>query len=198
MRDLRRVRRLRLPDPRREPFGFAPLEAAARGCVPIMSQACGIAEWFVHGVHFLKAPRTAEAFAEAVRGDPRRRDRPRADRARRVGGRSAANSTSTRSLPGSSVRCRPRRGQSRDGRGIGRGGLSAGGAGREAVEGLDPGIALCVIDPLRADQGGPVVTDFAFYNAGADEPRGRPTAARPGPSRASGGSCGRSSSVRRN
>lgn len=49
----------------REPFGFAPLEAAARGCVPIMSEVCGIGEWLVHGVQCLKVPRTAEAFAAA-------------------------------------------------------------------------------------------------------------------------------------
>ncbi len=49
----------------REPFGFAALEAASRGCVPVMTAACGIAEWFVHGAHVLKAPRSAEAFARA-------------------------------------------------------------------------------------------------------------------------------------
>lgn len=47
----------------REPFGFAPLEAAARGCVPVISETCGLAEWFVHGVHLLKAERTPESFA---------------------------------------------------------------------------------------------------------------------------------------
>ena len=51
----------------REPFGCAPLEAAANGCVPIVSQVCGISEWMVHGVHCLKAPRTAEAFAGMFR-----------------------------------------------------------------------------------------------------------------------------------
>jgi glycogen(starch) synthase len=51
----------------REPFGFAPLEAAASGCLPVMSQVCGISEWMVHGVHCLKVPRTAEAFAEIFR-----------------------------------------------------------------------------------------------------------------------------------
>jgi glycogen synthase len=50
----------------REPFGFAPLEAAWRGCVPLMSQHCGFAEWFVHGVHGLKAERTPDAFADAL------------------------------------------------------------------------------------------------------------------------------------
>jgi glycogen synthase len=48
----------------REPFAFAPLEAASNGCVPVLSQICGNAEWFVHGVHCLKAPRTAEDFAQ--------------------------------------------------------------------------------------------------------------------------------------
>jgi glycogen(starch) synthase len=51
----------------REPFGFAPLEAAASGCVPVISQVCGIGEWMVDGVHCLKAPRTAEAFAGVFR-----------------------------------------------------------------------------------------------------------------------------------
>jgi glycosyltransferase involved in cell wall biosynthesis len=46
-----------------EPFGFAPLEAALHGCVPVVSQVCGYSEWFVHEVHCLKAERTAEAFA---------------------------------------------------------------------------------------------------------------------------------------
>lgn len=50
----------------REPFAFAPLEAAERGCVPVFSDICGNAEWFVHGVHCLKAARTAPAFADAL------------------------------------------------------------------------------------------------------------------------------------
>jgi glycosyltransferase involved in cell wall biosynthesis len=49
-----------------EPFGVAPLEAGARGCVPLMSHTCGIAEWLVHGVHCLKSPRRADAFAASV------------------------------------------------------------------------------------------------------------------------------------
>jgi glycosyltransferase involved in cell wall biosynthesis len=51
------------PSRDREPFGLVPLEAAARGCVPIITRRCGIAEWLVHGVHCLKVERTAEAFA---------------------------------------------------------------------------------------------------------------------------------------
>jgi glycogen synthase len=50
----------------REPFAFAPLEAAWRGCVPLMSQLCGNAEWFVSGVHCLKADRTPDAFADSI------------------------------------------------------------------------------------------------------------------------------------
>ena len=52
------------PTMEREPFGLVPLEAAARGCVPVITQRCGIAEWLVHGVHCLKAARTPQAFAQ--------------------------------------------------------------------------------------------------------------------------------------
>ncbi|HEX4114017.1 MAG TPA: glycosyltransferase family 4 protein, partial [Stellaceae bacterium] len=57
----------------REPFGMAPVEAAAMGCPPIMTFGCGAAEWFVHEVHCLKIPRDAMALAEAMErfmGDP--------------------------------------------------------------------------------------------------------------------------------
>lgn len=47
----------------REPFGCAPLEAAAYGTVMAISRNCGIAEWFVDGVHCLKVERSAAAFA---------------------------------------------------------------------------------------------------------------------------------------
>ena len=50
----------------REPFGFAPLEAAAFGCVPLISDDCGIGEWLVDGVHCLKAERSVEGFAGAL------------------------------------------------------------------------------------------------------------------------------------
>jgi glycogen(starch) synthase len=53
------------PTREREPFGFAALEAGARGCVPVMSRICGIAEWLADGVHVIKAERTPEAFARA-------------------------------------------------------------------------------------------------------------------------------------
>ena len=50
----------------REPFAFAPLEAAAAGCVPLISADCGNAEWLVGGVDCLKAPRDAESFANSI------------------------------------------------------------------------------------------------------------------------------------
>jgi glycosyltransferase involved in cell wall biosynthesis len=55
------------PSLEREPFGLVPLEAAARGCVPLVSRCCGISEWLVGGVHCLKAPRRPEAFAGVLR-----------------------------------------------------------------------------------------------------------------------------------
>jgi glycosyltransferase involved in cell wall biosynthesis len=57
----------------REPFGFAPLEAASMGCVPLVTDRCGYTEWMIDGVDCLKAPRDAGAFAarlaEILRGD---------------------------------------------------------------------------------------------------------------------------------
>jgi glycogen(starch) synthase len=50
----------------REPFGFAPLEAGAQGCVPLISQVCGISEWLIHGVDCLKVSRTPRGFADAL------------------------------------------------------------------------------------------------------------------------------------
>jgi glycosyltransferase involved in cell wall biosynthesis len=52
----------------REPFGFAPLEAASRGCIPVISAECGIAEWFIDGVDCLKAARDATSFADRIAG----------------------------------------------------------------------------------------------------------------------------------
>ena len=48
-----------------EPFGFAPLEALGRGCVPVIHHLCGAAEWLVHGVHCLKVGRDPSSFAGA-------------------------------------------------------------------------------------------------------------------------------------
>jgi glycogen synthase len=52
----------------REPFAFAPLEAAARGCVPIMSRDCGNAEWCVDAVHCIKVAPDARAISRALIG----------------------------------------------------------------------------------------------------------------------------------
>jgi glycosyltransferase involved in cell wall biosynthesis len=50
----------------REPFGFAPLEAAAAGCVPVLTNNCGIGEWLVHAVHCWKIERGAAPLADAL------------------------------------------------------------------------------------------------------------------------------------
>jgi glycogen(starch) synthase len=67
----------------REPFGCAPLEAAAYGCVMAMSRSCGIGEWFVGDVHCLKVERSAAAFADVFQEilDGRRALEPLARRA---------------------------------------------------------------------------------------------------------------------
>ena len=54
------------PTREREPFGFAPLEAAAVGCVPLVTRTCGFSEWFVHHVHVIKCDRRAPALADAL------------------------------------------------------------------------------------------------------------------------------------
>lgn len=54
------------PTWQREPFGCAPMEAGAYGAAMLMTQSCGIGEWFVDGVHCLKAARTAKAFADVL------------------------------------------------------------------------------------------------------------------------------------
>jgi glycosyltransferase involved in cell wall biosynthesis len=70
----------------REPFGCAPLEAAAYGCAMVMTQSCGIGEWFVDQVDCLKVARSAEAFAAAFQDvlDGRTRLAPIARRASAV------------------------------------------------------------------------------------------------------------------
>jgi glycogen(starch) synthase len=52
----------------RESFGFAPIEAAACGCVPLITSNCGVAERLVSGVHCIKIERSAEALSDAMRG----------------------------------------------------------------------------------------------------------------------------------
>jgi glycosyltransferase involved in cell wall biosynthesis len=48
------------------PCTFAPLEAGASGCVPILEPSSGLGEWLVHGVHCLKAPDSAAAWARTL------------------------------------------------------------------------------------------------------------------------------------
>ena len=57
----------------REPFGFVALEAAAAGCLPVVTADSGISEWLIDGVDCLTAQRDAGAFArrfaEILRGE---------------------------------------------------------------------------------------------------------------------------------
>ncbi len=55
-----------VPTRPQEAFGFAPIEAAASGCVPIMTAHCGAAERLVDQVHCLKIEQSAEALASAM------------------------------------------------------------------------------------------------------------------------------------
>ena len=50
----------------REPFAFVGLEAAAAGCVPLISDESGNAEWMIDGVDCIKAPRSPVGFAEGI------------------------------------------------------------------------------------------------------------------------------------
>lgn len=50
----------------REPFGFAPVEAAGCGTVPIMTMNCGASERVVDGVHCLKIERTVDDLAQTM------------------------------------------------------------------------------------------------------------------------------------
>ena len=55
------------PTQTREPFGFAPIEAAACGLVPIITRNAGVAERLVDGLHTLKIDRTSGSLAAAMR-----------------------------------------------------------------------------------------------------------------------------------
>lgn len=50
-----------------EAFGVAPVEAAAAGCVPIVTGTSGVAEFLIDGVDCVKIPRTAAALLGAMR-----------------------------------------------------------------------------------------------------------------------------------
>lgn len=57
---------LLFPSWEREPFGFVPIEAAAEGCLAILTRQVGAAERLVGEVHCIKANRVPEEFAEAM------------------------------------------------------------------------------------------------------------------------------------
>jgi glycosyltransferase involved in cell wall biosynthesis len=50
-----------------EPFGFAPIEAAACGCVAIITRNCGVSERLVDGVHCLKVDHDLDDLARVMR-----------------------------------------------------------------------------------------------------------------------------------
>lgn len=57
---------LLFPTWEREPFGFVVSEAAAAGCVPIMTARIGASEWMIHEVDCLKIDRTSVALKNAM------------------------------------------------------------------------------------------------------------------------------------
>jgi glycosyltransferase involved in cell wall biosynthesis len=58
---------LLFPTHTNEPFGFVACEAAANGCVPLMTSQAGASEWFVHGVDCLKFEHNIEAIKTSVK-----------------------------------------------------------------------------------------------------------------------------------
>ncbi|MFT4028617.1 MAG: glycosyltransferase family 4 protein [Protaetiibacter sp.] len=65
--EYRRADAFLFPTWSREPFGFAPIEAASVGCVPVITADCGAAERLVDGVHAVKITRSAQALTSAMR-----------------------------------------------------------------------------------------------------------------------------------
>jgi glycogen(starch) synthase len=64
---------LLFPTWEREPFGFVVCEAAAAGCIPVMTKGIGAGEWYLDGLDCLKIDRTPQALAAAgLRGAWRR------------------------------------------------------------------------------------------------------------------------------
>jgi glycosyltransferase involved in cell wall biosynthesis len=64
---LRRADLFLFPTYAADPMPLAPLEAAAAGCVPVIPLLSGVSEWLVDRVNCIKAERTANGFAGAVR-----------------------------------------------------------------------------------------------------------------------------------
>jgi len=76
----------------REAYGFVVSEAAAAGCIPIMTDGIGASEWFIDGEDCLKIKRSAEALSSAMR------DVIKATPAERTQRRNAAMSSAKRNL----------------------------------------------------------------------------------------------------
>ena len=51
----------------KEAFGFGPIEAAAAGCVPILTRTCGASEQLTDSLHCIKIDRNTGALADAMR-----------------------------------------------------------------------------------------------------------------------------------
>jgi len=51
----------------REPFGTAPVEAAAAGCVPLLSELAGVSEWFIDGISAVKLTPELDDTERAMR-----------------------------------------------------------------------------------------------------------------------------------
>lgn len=54
------------PTAPREPFGLVTIEAASRGCVPLVTRASGISQWLMEGKDFMGIERTPESIAAAL------------------------------------------------------------------------------------------------------------------------------------
>ncbi|MDX2154345.1 MAG: glycosyltransferase [Bryobacteraceae bacterium] len=57
---------LLFPTWEREPFGFVVSEAAAAGCVPIMTRGIGAGDWFFHEVDCIKIERSGHHLRQAM------------------------------------------------------------------------------------------------------------------------------------
>ena len=63
---LARYDALLFPTWHREPFGFIVPEAAAAGCIPVMTFGIGASEWFIDGVDCLKTARDMSSLRAAM------------------------------------------------------------------------------------------------------------------------------------
>ena len=66
LRDFSRYDALLFPTWEREPLGLVPFEAAAQGCIPVMTGGAGASEWLVDGADCLKIERDPASLAGAM------------------------------------------------------------------------------------------------------------------------------------